>query len=88
MRYFSTGSQNWPKIILEFLVIFFFKVAEKLLRPCGIEIKARDKNWIVEKKMEAFLSVAKGSVESPVFLEIKYNRNKKEENPIVLVGLY
>lgn len=37
--------------------------------------------------MEAFLSVAKGSVEPAVFLEIKYEQVDKETNPIVLVGM-
>lgn len=64
----------------------FFQVAEKLLRPCGLEVKCYDKTWITSKKMESFLSVAKGSVEPPVFLEMKYKRGKEKDQPIVLVG--
>ena len=36
--------------------------------------------------MEAFLSVAKGSDQLPVFLEIKYNGVKDGSRPVVLVG--
>lgn len=61
-------------------------MAEKLLRPCGFEVKCYDKTWITTKKMESFLSVAKGSVEHPVFLEMKYKRGKEKDQPIVLVG--
>ena len=37
--------------------------------------------------MGAFLSVAKGSVETPWLLEVRYNYSGQEgEDPVVLVG--
>ncbi|XP_065210972.1 cytosol aminopeptidase-like isoform X2 [Planococcus citri] len=64
----------------------FANVAEKLLSPCGIEVKIHHKDWILNKKMEAFYSVAKGSTEPPVFLELKYQHGPKNSKPIVFVG--
>ena len=62
-------------------------MAEKLLKPSGVEVNAYGINWIKEQKMGAFLSVTKGSTEPAVFLEIKYKRGEKA-NPIVLVGQF
>lgn len=36
--------------------------------------------------MGAFLSVAKGSSEPPLFLEVSYKGGASSEKPIVLVG--
>ncbi|XP_077992292.1 cytosol aminopeptidase-like [Glandiceps talaboti] len=53
----------------------------------NVETIVRSKEWIVSQKMGAFLSIAQGSVQPPVFLEIKYNGSKeKDVKPIVLVG--
>lgn len=47
----------------------------------------RDKEWIKAQKMEAFLSVAKGSEEPPVFLELEYKGNNSSDTPpVALVG--
>ncbi|XP_066990909.2 cytosol aminopeptidase [Anabrus simplex] len=64
----------------------FAEEATNVLRPLGVEVVARNKAWIEELKMCSFLSVAKGSCESPVFLEITYSGGKQDEKPIVLVG--
>ena len=37
-------------------------------------------------KMGAFLGVAKGSDEPPIFMEIKYNGTDPNLDPVVLVG--
>lgn len=55
------------------------------MKPSGVEVNVYGLNWLKERKMEAFLSVTKGSTEPPVFLEIKYKRGGKA-NPIVFVG--
>ena len=47
----------------------------------------REKPWIEEMKMGAFLSVAKGSCELPYLLEMKYfGAVNKHELPLLLVG--
>ena len=38
--------------------------------------------------MEAFLSVAKGSVEPPIFLEINYNGAPESKDILSIVGKY
>lgn len=72
--------------MFEFSITHLLQVAEKLLSPCGIEVNIYQKDWILNKKMESFYSVAKGSAEPPVFLEMKYQHGPKNSKPIVFVG--
>ncbi|XP_038647486.1 cytosol aminopeptidase isoform X1 [Scyliorhinus canicula] len=52
-----------------------------------VKVHIRPKSWIEDQQMGAFLSVAKGSDEEPVFLEIHYNGSKVSgESPLVFVG--
>ncbi len=46
----------------------------------------RDKAWAEDKKMGAYLSVAKGSSEPPKFVEVHYKGGKDGEAPLVFVG--
>ncbi|KAB1281940.1 Cytosol aminopeptidase [Camelus dromedarius] len=51
------------------------------------DVHIRPKSWIEEQEMGSFLSVAKGSDEPPVFLEIHYKGSPDAgEPPLVLVG--
>ncbi|XP_069488011.1 cytosol aminopeptidase [Ambystoma mexicanum] len=51
------------------------------------KVHIRPRSWIEEQDMGAFLSVAKGSDEPPVFLEIHYSGSASAtDNPLVLVG--
>lgn len=52
-----------------------------------VDVVAHDKQWALSQKMGSFLSVASGSAEPPIFLELTYNGsdNNKSE-PICLVG--
>ena len=50
-------------------------------------LPCRPKSWIEEQEMGSFLSVAKGSEEPPVFLEIHYKGSPNaSEPPLVFVG--
>lgn len=62
-------------------------VTEKLASQ-NCKVTVRDKNWIKSEKMGAFLSVAQGSQEPPLFVEIDYkgSNSQTEEDPIGLVG--
>ncbi|KAI4457372.1 leucine aminopeptidase-related [Holotrichia oblita] len=62
----------------------FASKAGEILKPLGCEICPRDKSWAENKKMGGFLSVAKGSVEPPVFLEVHYKGGG--DNTFVLIG--
>ncbi|XP_041608323.1 cytosol aminopeptidase [Vulpes lagopus] len=67
----------------------FAKIIEKNLRSANskTEVYIRPKSWIEEQEMGSFLSVAKGSDEPPVFLEIHYRGSPNaSEAPLVFVG--
>lgn len=51
-----------------------------------VQVEAHDKVWAQEQGMNAYLAVAKGSEETPLFLEITYNNQPQQEKPIVIVG--
>jgi len=56
------------------------------LCPCGIKVQVHDKDWIEQKKMGAFLTVARGSCEPPVCLEISYCGGPSDQKPILFCG--
>ncbi|XP_071477827.1 cytosol aminopeptidase-like [Diadema antillarum] len=51
-----------------------------------LTIKAHSRKWAADMKMGAFLGVAKGSEEAPIFLEVRYNGALPNLDPLVLVG--
>lgn len=66
--------------------MFSQRVSEILTR-LGVDVQIHDKSWAEQKKMGSFLSVARGSSESPKFLEIKYKgAENTKEAPVTLVG--
>lgn len=62
----------------------FAETAKSLIKDLDISIDVRDKAWAEKEKMNAFLSVSRGSIEPPRFVELSYK--KSDENPFVLVG--
>ncbi|XP_040274993.1 cytosol aminopeptidase [Bufo bufo] len=67
----------------------FAEILHQKIGALGSSIKAftRSKSWIEEQQMGAFLSVAKGSDEPPVFLEIHYTGSQDpNDSPLVFVG--
>ena len=67
--------------------LFTEKVTERLSQLSSVEVIVREKAWVEEMKMGAFLSVAKGSNELPYLLEMKYfGASSKDHAPLVLVG--
>ena len=59
--------------------------AKEELEKVGVEVEVLEKKQIESLKMEAFLSVARGSDLPPKFIIMKHLPNK-DEKPIVLVG--
>ncbi|NWI20767.1 AMPL aminopeptidase, partial [Crypturellus soui] len=52
-----------------------------------VKVHKRPESWIATQEMGAFLSVAKGSAEPPVFLEIHYSgATNTNDSPLVFVG--
>ncbi|XP_018562536.1 cytosol aminopeptidase isoform X2 [Anoplophora glabripennis] len=64
----------------------FSKEIQNILSPLGLTVQIHEKEWAVQQKMFSFLSVAKGSIEPPKFVEISYSKGNTNENPFVLVG--
>ncbi|KAG8306223.1 hypothetical protein J6590_052660 [Homalodisca vitripennis] len=63
--------------------IFGQHCAEELC-PCGVTVDVHDHNWIKSKGMEAFLTIAQGSCEPPVLVELKYSGGGSDS--VVMVG--
>uniref|UniRef100_A0A2I3H9G2 Cytosol aminopeptidase n=1 Tax=Nomascus leucogenys TaxID=61853 RepID=A0A2I3H9G2_NOMLE len=60
---------------------------QKKKMAVSAKLYGRPKSWIEEQAMGSFLSVAKGSDEPPVFLEIHYKGSPNaNEPPLVFVG--
>lgn len=57
-----------------------------VLCDSGVNVEVKVRGWAESKKMNAFLAIAKGSSEPPIFLELSYFGTKYDERPIVLVG--
>ncbi|KAI7902628.1 cytosol aminopeptidase family, catalytic domain-containing protein [Cokeromyces recurvatus] len=66
--------------------LFSEEVAYLLAGLENVEVLVRDEEWVARQKMNAFLSVAKGSLEPLRFLEIHYKGGKKDEKPHGFVG--
>lgn len=85
-------AQNWARHLMEMPAnwmtprIFADTVLEQFNGAENVKILVHDKAWIEEQKMGSYLSVAKGSVEPPVFLEIRYKGADDTVPPVCLVG--
>uniref|UniRef100_A0A1B0D6G6 Cytosol aminopeptidase n=2 Tax=Phlebotomus papatasi TaxID=29031 RepID=A0A1B0D6G6_PHLPP len=84
-------AQNWSRLLMEtpanlMTPTIFAEEAKKKLTPLGVEVVAHDQEWARSLGMESFLSVAKGSDEPPVFLEMTYKGAAQDQKPLCLVG--
>jgi len=66
--------------------MIFAKHAVDALCPCGVQVEVRERDFIENKKMNAFLAVTKGSCEPPTLLEIGYCGADPEDHPVVFVA--
>ncbi|XP_062838188.1 cytosol aminopeptidase isoform X2 [Anolis carolinensis] len=67
----------------------FATIVEEKLKSCSnkVTVHIRNKSWIEAQEMGSFLSVAKGSDEPPVLLEVHYKGSSDaNEPPLVFVG--
>lgn len=88
---FKAESQNLARRLCDtpanlMTPLHFAQEAVNELCPCGIKVEVHDRDWIESKKMHAFMAVARGSCEPPVFLEISYCGGPPEQKPVLLVG--
>lgn len=64
----------------------FAQNAVEVLCKSGVNVEVKVRAWAESQKMHAFLAVAKGSCEPPIFLELSYYGAGRTERPIVMVG--
>ncbi len=88
---FILGStQNWVRDLMEtpanlMTPILFACHVRSRLESLGVNVTAHGPLWAQQQGMNSFLSVAKGSDQPPIFLEITYNGGG-DAQPICLVG--
>ncbi|XP_055598019.1 cytosol aminopeptidase-like [Uranotaenia lowii] len=58
----------------------------QLLANSGVNVEVKVKSWAKAQGMTSFLTVAKGSCEPPIFMELSYYGASSKERPIVLIG--
>jgi cytosol aminopeptidase len=51
-----------------------------------VNVEVRNMDWIESQKMTSFMAVAKSSCEPPIFLEMSYCGEQRDEKPILLIG--
>lgn len=85
-------AQNWARELADtpanlMTPTIFSERVSSVLTQLGVDVKIHNENWASDKKMNSFLSVARGSVEPPKFLEISYKgAEDPNEPPHTLVG--
>lgn len=62
------------------------KEAEKVGAECGIEVEVFDKSAIEELKMGSFLAVARGAVDEPRLIVMRYKGGNPADAPVALIG--
>ncbi|XP_034652852.1 cytosol aminopeptidase [Drosophila subobscura] len=88
---FKAESQNLTRRLCdtpanEMTPLIFAQAAVDALCPCGVTVEVRTMEWIEDKGLSSFLTIAKGSCEPPVLLEINYCGTAPEDKPVLLVG--
>lgn len=88
--YILGSTQNWVRDLMEspanlLTPTIFANTVGARLEGLGVNVMAHGPLWAQQQGMNSFLSVAKGSVEPPVFLELTYN-GAGNAQPICLVG--
>ncbi|XP_035899778.1 cytosol aminopeptidase-like [Anopheles stephensi] len=58
----------------------------QILCNSGVNVEVKVRGWAENEEMTSFLTVAKGSCEPPIFLELSYYGTDTKERPIILIG--
>lgn len=88
--YILGNTQNWVRDLMEspanlMTPTIFANCIRARVENLGVRVTAHGPLWARSMGMNSFLSVAKGSVEPPIFLEITYN-GAGNAQPVCLVG--
>ncbi|HUS93897.1 MAG TPA: leucyl aminopeptidase [Patescibacteria group bacterium] len=62
------------------------ETAGEIAKAHGMGLIVGDRRWAAERKMGAFLAVAKGAGEPPMFIVLEHNSDRQDLPAIVLVG--
>ena len=62
------------------------EVAAEIASDYGFKLTVGDREWAAERKMGAFLAVAKGAGEPPKFIVLEHNADREDLETVVLVG--
>lgn len=75
---------NLPPVVAtpDFLAL----TAQAMASEGGLEVHVGDRGWAEERRMGAFLAVAKGSAAEPRFITVWHNRARSDLPLVVLVG--
>ncbi|CAH0682919.1 unnamed protein product [Spodoptera exigua] len=70
-------AQNWARYLSDMPAnkmtpVDLAQAAIDVLCPLGVTVEAHDREWIEAQRMRAFLAVAQGSCDTPMFLECTY----------------
>lgn len=61
-------------------------MAGKIANDHEMVLTVGDRNWAEQGKMGAYLSVAKGAGEDPKFIVLEHNRDRDDQDTVVLIG--
>ncbi|KAK9508371.1 hypothetical protein O3M35_005951 [Rhynocoris fuscipes] len=64
----------------------FAQTAIDCICPCGAQVEVRDRDWLETKKMNSLLTIAKGSCEEPLLLEVGYCGGQPSDKPFIIIG--
>lgn len=85
------NTQNWSRTLMDMPAnlmtptIFAENIKEKCV-PLGVGVDAHNREWAAQQGMGSYLSVARGSAEPPIFLELTYNGASSDQKPVCFVG--
>ncbi|XP_014278784.1 cytosol aminopeptidase isoform X2 [Halyomorpha halys] len=64
----------------------FAEAAIDILCPCGVHVEVRDKDWLTDKNMTAFLAMSRSSCNPAMLLECSYCGGGETDKPVILTG--
>ncbi|CAK1585772.1 unnamed protein product [Parnassius mnemosyne] len=84
-------AQNWARYLSDMPAnkmtpVDVAQAALDVLCPLGVQVWAREREWVEAQRMHAFLHVARGSCEPPVFLELAYSGTSQGRPPVLLAA--
>ncbi|KAG6440864.1 hypothetical protein O3G_MSEX001497 [Manduca sexta] len=85
------SGQNWARYLSDMPAntmtpVDLAQAALDVLCPLGVHVTAHDREWVERQNMRAFLAVARGSCDAPMFLECEYKAGRATQPPVLIVA--